>query len=261
MPAGSFVPEPIRAWTRRARAWGVSWLLRRTNLSREPLSYTFLHGKGIEIGALNNPMPVGPGAQVSYVDRLPRDELIRLYVDVDPKGIRPVDIVTDGETLSGVPDESQDFVIANHMVEHCEDPIGTIRHMLRVLRQGGILFMTLPDKRFTFDKARPVSTFEEVSSDFKNGPDGSLKGHYVDWLTYVEGLTDAADIDRRADGLVAERANIHFHAWDQAALMEMLARMQRELGFRFDVEAMSRTGLEVIFVMRKTGPVPPVPPH
>jgi hypothetical protein len=39
----------------------------------------------------------------------------------------------------------------------------------------------------------------------------------------------------------------------------MLARMQRELDFKFDVETMSRTGLEVIFILRKTGPVPPVP--
>jgi len=30
-------------------------------------------------------------------------------------------------------------------------------------------------------------------------------------------------------------------------MMEMLARMQSELGFQFDVETMSRTGLEVIF--------------
>jgi SAM-dependent methyltransferase len=187
MPRSSVLPEPLRAWTRRVRALLVSHLLRKTNVSREPLSYTFLRGRGIEIGALNNPMPVGPGAHVSYVDRLPREELIKLYQDVDPREIRPVDIVTDGETLASLSDDSQDFVIANHMVEHCQDPIGTLRHMLRVLKVGGILYLTLPDKRFTFDRGRPVTLFEEVRRDYLEGPENSLSGHYMDWLTHVEG--------------------------------------------------------------------------
>jgi SAM-dependent methyltransferase len=259
VPLKKLLPESFRAWTRRVRAGSIAVLSRHTNLSREPLSHIFLRGHGLEIGALNNPMSVPSGTTVRYVDRLPKEKLVELYLDVDPRQIRPVDIVTEGETLSGVPDDSEDFVIANHMIEHCEDPIGTIRHMLRVLKVGGIFYMTLPDKRFTFDAKRPVTPFDHVKRDYLEGPQTSRHSQYVEWLRDVEGLTDAAEIEKRADGLVAERANIHFHAWDEAAMMEMLARMQSELGFQFDVEVMSRTGLEVIFVMRKTGPVPPAP--
>ncbi len=259
MPLKKLLPESFRAWTRRARATWIATSARHTNLSREPLSHIFLHGNGLEIGALNNPMSLPAGAKVRYVDRLPKDELVALYVDVDPKQIRDVDIVTEGETLKGVPDDSEDFVIANHMVEHCEDPIGTIRHMLRVLKVGGIFYMTLPDKRFTFDIKRPVTPFEHVKRDYLEGPETSRRAQYVEWLRHVEGLTDEVDILKRADELLKERANIHFHAWDEAAMMEMLARMQSELGFQFDVEVMSRTGLEVIFVMRKTGSVPKAP--
>lgn len=255
------LPEPVRAWTRRARGSAIAGLARGTNLSREPLSHIFLKGRGLEIGALHNPTSVPRAAKVRYVDRLPREELVRLFVDVDPRRILPVDVVTNGETLEGVPDESEDFVIANHMIEHCEDPIGTIRHMLRVLKVGGVFYMTLPDKRFTFDKDRPVTPFEHVRDDYLYGPERSRRAQYVEWLKCVEKLTSEAEIQRRVDGLVSERANIHFHVWDEAAMMEMLARMQRELGFSFDVEAMSRTGLEVIFVLRKTGPVPSAPSY
>lgn len=250
------LPEPLRAWTRRVRASWIAAMARRTNLTREPLSHLFLRGHGLEIGALNNPMAAPAAAKVRYVDRLPKEQLARLYVDIDANKIRPVDIVTEGETLDGVPDGSEDFVIANHMVEHCEDPIGTIRHMLRVLKIGGILFMTLPDKRFTFDKNRPVTPFEHVKRDYLEGPEGSRHAQYVEWLRDVEKVSDQAEIQSRAKDLVRERANIHFHAWDEAAMMEMLARMQSELGFKFDVEAMSRTGIEVIFVIRKTGAIP-----
>ncbi len=226
---------------------------RQANRTREPLSHIFLHGHGLEIGALNNPLSVPSNAKTKFVDRLPTEELKKLYIDVDPKSIRHVDIVTDGETLKDVPDNSEDFVIANHMIEHCEDPIGTMRHMLRVLKVGGIFFMTLPDKRFTFDKNREVHSFDHVKRDFLEGPQISRKQHYIEWLRDVEGIKDENEIESRANKLAAERANIHFHAWDEAAMMEMLARMQSELGFKVDVEIMSRTGLEVIFVMRKTG--------
>jgi predicted SAM-dependent methyltransferase len=248
--------ESFRAWTRRVRASLIAAAARKTNLTRDPLSHIFLRGHGLEIGALNNPLAVPNSAKTRFVDRLPTEELTKLYVDVDPHDIRPVDIVTEGETLAGVPDDSEDFVIANHMVEHCEDPIGTIRHMLRVLKVGGILFMTLPDKRFTFDIKRQVHSFDHVKKDFLEGPENSRLGHYIEWLRDVDGITDEKEINARATQLNEERANIHFHAWDEAAMMEMLARMQSELSFRFDVEVMSRTGLEVIFVMRKTGAVP-----
>lgn len=251
----------FKAWTRRVRASLIATMARRTNLTREPLSHIFLRGHGLEIGALNNPLSVPSGAKTRFVDRLPTEELKKLYIDIDPRGIRYVDIITDGETLSGVPDNSEDFVIANHMVEHCEDPIGTIRHMLRVLKVGGIFFMTLPDKRFTFDVKREVHTFEHFKRDYLEGPHVSRAEHYVEWLRDVEGLTDEKEIKRRSLGLFEERANIHFHAWDEAAMMEMLARMQSELGFRFDVEVMSRTGIEVIFVIRKTGDVPATMPQ
>ena len=235
------------------RAALIATAARKTNLTREPLSYIFLKGHGLEVGALNNPLPVSANAKTKFVDRLTTEELKKLYIDVDPRGIRHVDIVTDGETLQGVPDNSEDFVIANHMIEHCEDPIGTMRHMLRVLKVGGIFFMTLPDKRFTFDEKRQVHSFEHVKRDYLEGPENSRLSHYVEWLRDVEGVQDENEVNRRAAKLNEERANIHFHAWDEAAMMEMLARMQRELGFKFDVEVMSRTGLEVIFVIRKTG--------
>jgi ubiquinone/menaquinone biosynthesis C-methylase UbiE len=38
-------------------------------------------------------------------------------------------------------DSSQDFVIANHLLEHLPDPIGALKEWYRVLRAGGTLFL------------------------------------------------------------------------------------------------------------------------
>ena len=35
----------------------------------------------------------------------------------------PVGCIDDGERLGKIADASQDFVIANHFLEHCQDPI------------------------------------------------------------------------------------------------------------------------------------------
>ncbi|NET62712.1 MAG: class I SAM-dependent methyltransferase [Symploca sp. SIO2E6] len=101
---------------------------------RRQIAWHYLSGKGIEIGALHSPLEVPPHAQVHYVDRLSVAELRKQYPELAEHELVEVDIIDDGETLPSMADASVDFVIANHMIEHCQDPIGTIEHHLRVLK-------------------------------------------------------------------------------------------------------------------------------
>src|SRR5262245_50309382 len=93
-------------------------------LDRETIANLYLSGEGIEIGALHNPLPLPPSARVRYVDRMDLAELRKQYPELGSKKLVPVDIVDEGERLGRVPDASQQFVIANHFLEHCQDPIG-----------------------------------------------------------------------------------------------------------------------------------------
>ena len=98
---------------------------------RRALSDKYLTGQGIEIGALHYPLEVGEQVSVRYVDRLSSEELRPLYTELREFPLVPIDIIDDGEKLSRIEDESLDFIIANHMLEHCENPLGTIRNHLR----------------------------------------------------------------------------------------------------------------------------------
>lgn len=62
-----------------------------------------------------------------------------------------VDMLDNGEELTRIPAASQNFVIANHFIEHCQNLIKTIHSMLRVLKPAGIFYLGIPDKRYTFD--------------------------------------------------------------------------------------------------------------
>ena len=217
-------------------------------LRRKTIARVFLRGEGIEIGALHNPLKVPPAARVRYVDRMGLDALLQEYPELAGKRLVPVDIEDDGETLGTLKDGSQDFVIANHFVEHCEDPIGALGNMLRVLRPGGILYVAIPDKRYTFDRDRPVTPIEHLLRDNREGPAWSRRQHFEEWTRLVSKISDNGKAAREVDDLMAKRAPIHFHVWTQAEMLEMLAALRT---FRaFDIELMFRRDNEVIFVLK-----------
>jgi SAM-dependent methyltransferase len=231
------------------RGRGIAFLASRTNLTRDPLSHIFLHGDGIEIGSLNWPLDVPKDARVTYVDAWPTEVLAARHPEF-AKTLLPVGIVSPIETLAAVPDASQDFVIANHVLEHTENPVAALRNILRTLRPGGILFLTLPDKRFTFDVDRPVTPFEHLLKDEAEGPEGSRAGHYREFGELVNGLR-GEELERYVARNETPSDDIHFHVWTQTDMLEMLVRLRKEHGFPLELEAMSKTGIEAIFVLRK----------
>src|SRR5215510_2466385 len=116
---------------------------RPPKLNRELIAEAYLTGLGIEIGALHNPLKVPSAATVRYVDRLSALDLREQYPELADQELVNVDIRADGELLETIPDSSQDFVIANHFVEHCQDTIGAILNMLIVLKPTGVLYLAL----------------------------------------------------------------------------------------------------------------------
>ena len=44
----------------------------------------------------------------------------------------------DAQTFDGIDNDSLDFVISAHVIEHLRDPIGSIVNAIRVLKAGGI---------------------------------------------------------------------------------------------------------------------------
>ncbi|MBV9252050.1 MAG: methyltransferase domain-containing protein [Acetobacteraceae bacterium] len=98
--------------------------------------------------------------------------------------------------MRGVEPESQDFIIANHVLEHVEDPLKALRSVSRVLRGNGIAYLALPDKRYTFDKERETTTLQHLQRDHLEGPDWSLAEHYDEWVRVVDRLTGAQHAEK-----------------------------------------------------------------
>lgn len=246
------MPDVRRQWKNAIR--DVRKLFRMfRHLDREAVAANYLAGEGIEIGGLHNPMKVPPRARVRYVDRMPVDELRTHYPEMAARDLVHVDIVDDGERLTTIGDASQDFVIANHFLEHCEDPLRTLHHHFRVLKEGAVLFLSLPDKRYTFDMLREVTPLEHLERDYREGPSWSRDRHFLEWAELVEGLTDGAAIRARADELQRRDYSIHFHVWTMEDMLDLLRHLPRLLGINFSIECIMRNEGEVNIVLRKNG--------
>lgn len=227
--------------------------------ARRELAARFLFGEGLEIGPLHQPLTMPPQAKARYVDRMQVDELRREYPELADWDLTPIDVVDDGERLSTVADGSQDFIVANHFLEHCENPIGTIETHLAKLRPGGLLFYAVPDKRFTFDHRRPVTPLEQMIADYEEGPERSRREHYDDWARLVI-AADGESEERclaTARELEAAGYSIHMHVWTQAEFLRLILHCRERFGECFDIEASARQGIEFMVVLRKEGTLPP----
>jgi hypothetical protein len=107
---------------RQARTLQRAVLPSRVVSARTRIANGYLSGEGIEIGALHNPLPMPRSARVRYVDRLPVSELRAHYPELEHEPLVQVDILDDGERLATIADSSLDFVVANHFLEHTQDP-------------------------------------------------------------------------------------------------------------------------------------------
>jgi hypothetical protein len=113
------------------------------------------------------------------------------------------------------------------------------------------LYLALPDKRYTFDRNRPVTVLEHLMRDLQEGPEWSRRGHFEEWARIVNGVTDDVQLARQVEHLMAMEYSIHYHCWTQREMMEMLLHLR--LKVPFDTEVALKRKDEVIFIIRKAG--------
>lgn len=218
--------------------------------ARRHLAAKFLIGSGLEIGALQRRLATPVYCTVKYVDRMPLAELRAHYPELREQPLQEPDIIDDGETLSTVATGSQDFVIANHFLEHCEDPIQTLGNLARVLKAGGILYMAVPDKRFTFDVERPVTQYSVLAEARRQHRRADRDAMYTEWAAKV--LKAATpDVDQVARKLLDEKYSIHFNVWALPDLLEFLLKARAEFTLPLTLAWVMSTDNEVILILRK----------
>ena len=221
--------------------------MRKTRLR---IATKFLSGTGIEIGALHAPLDVPPHVNIKYVDRLDVDGLLNQYPEMSNSKLVDVDILDDGEKLKNIANNSLDFIIANHFLEHCQNPIEAVKNHLLRLKRKGVLYYAIPIKWKTFDIDRPLTEFDHLMNDYLHGPTSSYEQHMREWSS----LVNKTPIEKQKDevsGLMAMNYSIHFHVWDDISFRDFLYKINDFFGHSFEIEEFTVNQIEVIVILRK----------
>jgi SAM-dependent methyltransferase len=75
-------------------------------------------------------------------------------------------IICDGSDLSLLPDDSYDFILSSHNLEHIANPVKALREWQRIVHPGGALILVLPNYAKTFDHRRDPTTVSHMLDDF-----------------------------------------------------------------------------------------------
>jgi SAM-dependent methyltransferase len=224
---------------------------RRHAVVRRRLANRYLEGDGLEVGALHLPLPLPRGAHARYVDRMNVADLRSHYPELNEYELVEPDFIEDGESLASVPTDSMDFVVVNHLIEHTQDPIGTLLSHARVLRVGGVLYLAAPDRRRTaFDRERAETSIEHLLRDHEEGPAWSRAEHYEEWSRFAIKVP-AEEVEEHAGALDAQDYSIHFHTFTLTSFLALLIHCREAYALPFEVLATETNNHEFIVVARR----------
>lgn len=221
----------------------------------------FLIGAGVELGPGHHPMPMlFPDVTVRYVDRWDPEQNRALFPDVaDGSTFTTPDVIAnlDVDRLSALADESQDFVIASHLLEHLANPLAQLEDMHRVLQRGGVALIFLPDRRYTFDRKRSPTPLEHVIADYRDHATVVSDEHLEDHLRKTDVWQESwTEEDRRREFAFNRDRSIHVHCWSEDEFLPVLEHtivamdMQWELLDAMFVEDVT-DGFEFGFALRR----------
>lgn len=201
-----------------------------------------LTGCGLELGAGSAPLPVPLDCDVKYTDFLPPEEVrARKAKAATPDFVR-LDYVMGIEDPHLAANDSLNFVIASHVIEHVRNPLRALREVHRKLRAGGRLVLIVPDKQRTFDRRRPLTSLDHLILDYTSPDPSRDLEHYIEFFWNVYRIGDRTSRQRkharkffeRAYGITgpdiatsirraaAIQADAHFHTWTYESFCRMV---------------------------------------
>ena len=222
----------------------ISYLKQPTKRRMIQLAARFKGQEGIEVG--------GPSAFFSFKSAFP----IYLYANkIDGvnfsnntlwegkikegnlynyyKNKKGFQFIGEAAHLKEVNDASYDFVLSCHSLEHVANPIKALKDWSRVMKIKGRLVLVLPDKEFTFDNKRPVTTLAHLIEDYKNNTTEEDSTHFEEVIEMHDFKHDAfvqskEDLIKRTNLNIENRA-VHHHVFNLDLVKELLVYCDFEM--------------------------------
>jgi SAM-dependent methyltransferase len=192
-----------------------------------PHAHMLLNGKkGIEIGgSAHNPFNIPGCKNVSYTrsnDTPFANDEMRLI-----ESRLPIDYIAWMHRLPLV-DNSVDFVLNSHVIEHAYDPIATLKEWYRVIKPGGLIFCIVPHKDRTFDKDREVTTLDEL------------------WQRHQYSDNGMPGFKPNGEREVSYNPEHHYSVWRTKDFIDLVESMGMTVDFVLDIDDKVGNGFTVV---------------
>lgn len=219
-----------------------------------------LSGYGLEIGALHNPSAVPNNCITEYLDIKSKEELHCIFPELNKEQIVDNKYIGDinSDNIYSLTGKTFDYIIINHVLEHTPNPIQVLENILKGLKDEGYLILSIPDKNYSYDIKRNLTTFEHLLADYYRGIDSVNDDHYIDFIQSVH--PDAfADKKRFINILksVKERRE-HVHVWDSNSFRNHLLKIFEFFNLKVQIvfESMAEdNNFEYFAVLKKSNDV------
>jgi SAM-dependent methyltransferase len=201
------------------------------------LAHKYLDGlEGIEIGgSAHNSFGLNT-KNVDYTDDL--NTVFKLAEEELCGEKMKVDIVAYGDDLP-IKDDSVDFVINSHVIEHMFDTIKALKEWYRVIKKGGYIFIIAPITRCVPNETRPTTTLKELIKRHT----GEIKEEFILERVKVENSQLSSTL---VEGILYDTKHGHWTVLDVNLFIELCNYLNMNIVYTSEVDDKVGNGFTII---------------
>ncbi len=134
--------------------------------------------------------------------------------------------IAEATDLKSIPDNTYDFLLSCHSLEHVANPVKALMEWKRVCKYGAMIVLVLPDKLHTFDVDRPYTSFAHLLDDYNKNVGEHDCTHFEEIIKYhdrskdpgMKSSTEIADLLKNNYSIRVA----HHHVFSQELVLDLL---------------------------------------
>src|SRR4051812_5693705 len=138
----------------------------------------------------------------------------------------PHEFVGEASQMTGLDDNSYDFLLASHVLEHIANPLKALKEWRRIVRPAGTIILVVPHKDATFDHRRRVTTLDHILRDFREDVSEADQTHVAEILRLHDLSRDPGAGSREAFAARArqnlEYRSLHHHVFNTELALRLV---------------------------------------
>lgn len=171
-----------------------------------------LSGHGVEFGAGTRPFPVPDSCEVAYADCFSHigEEF---YTSWHSENFEvPITYNTSIDKMEGIEDNSLDFILSAHVIEHSPNPFSAFENGYKKLKKGGKMVLIVPNMLAFEDRVRELTTVEHLDLDYREPCRERDFIHYAEKIIKY-GNTPSESLYETIKKAYDENADLHYHTF------------------------------------------------